>query len=93
MNKVTKTQNYNRRYNKTQMKNLAIACSVAVDYMKANKDITAKQMHEEIGGVSKSQFAHALKIAEARGIFNRYYDKKARCFKYRLVNNKFRGIL
>ena len=93
MNMITKTQRNNRRYNKTQMKNLAIACSVAVDYMRANTDFTAKQAHEEIGGVTKSQFAHALKIAEARGIFDRYYDKKERCYKYRLVNSKFRGIL
>lgn len=86
---ISQIQAYNRKRNLTEMKNLSIAGSVATEIMKANKPITAKVANEKIGGVSRAQFAWALKKGESRGYFNRFYNKKLRRFEYILNNEKF----
>ena len=86
---MTNTKAYNRKRNNIEMKNLAIAASIAVDYMEPNKSFTAKSANNIIGGVTKSQFAWAFKKGEKRGFFTRVYNKKARCFEYYLNDEKF----
>lgn len=86
---IAQIQAYNRKRNLTEMKNLAIAGSVATEIMKANKPMTAKTAEEELGGASKSQFAWALKKGENRGFFNRTFNKKLRRFEYVLNNEQF----